>query len=113
MTLVTLALAWLPVAALFLAVAWAATGRKLPRAAIAVSAGEAGVLTLLAALWFASLGDGGWPLVFLLLGVLVAGAERGLRSAFLRSWTGADGRGFALGVARYVAAGGLLAWRLG
>lgn len=113
MTLVTLGLGWLPVAALFLAVAWAANARRLPRGAVLVTLGESLVLTLLAALWFASLGGGGWPLVFLLLGTLVAGAERGLRSAFLRSESRLEWRGFALGVARYLAAGALLAWRLG
>jgi hypothetical protein len=114
MTLVTLFLGWLPVVILFTAFAWATNGRKAPPgAAFAVILGEALVLTLLAGLWFASLGSGGWPLVFLLLGTLVAGAERGLRAAFLRSSTGAELRGFALGVVRYLAAGALLAWRLG
>ena len=113
MTLVTLFLGWLPVALLFLAFAWAGNGRKLPGAAVAVILGESLVLTLLASLWFASLGSGGWPLIFLLLGVLVAGAERGLRSAFLRSGLRVEVRGFVLGVVRYLVAGGLLAWRLG
>jgi len=113
MTLVTLCFGWLPVVLLFLAFAWAGNGRRLPRSAVAVTMGESLVLTLLAALWFASLGSGGWPLVFLLLGILVSGAERGLRSAFLRSGFGPEFRGFAVGVARYLIAGGLLAWRLG
>jgi len=113
MTLVTLVLGWLPVALLFLAFAWAGNGRRLPRPAVAVTLAESLVLTLLAALWFASLGHGGWPLLFLLLGVLVAGAERGVRAAFLRSQTAPEIRGFALGVLRYLLAGGLLAWRLG
>ncbi len=113
MTLVTLALGWLPVAVLFLLVAWAAHGRRLPVPAALVSCAEALGITLLAALWFGSLGHGGWPLVFLLLGTLVSGAERGLRSAFLRSESPFSWLAFALGVARYVAAGALLAWRLG
>jgi hypothetical protein len=114
MTLVTLALAWLPVAVLFLAAAWFANGRALPpRSGLVLVAGEALVLTLLAALWFASLGSGGWPLVFLLVGVLVAGAERGLRAALLRSPAAPEVRGFVAGVLRYLAAGGILAWRLG
>lgn len=70
------------------------------------------MLTLLASLWFGSIGSGGWWLVFLLLGVLVSGAERGLRSALLRSAKGPEVRGFLVGVAKYVAAGALLAWRL-
>jgi hypothetical protein len=100
------------VALLFLAAAWLRY-RRLGPAAVLVCLFEAGVLTLLAALWFGSLGTGGWPTVFLLLGLLVAVPERGLRSAFLRSWTRSD-LGFAfLDAARYVAAGALLAWRLG
>jgi hypothetical protein len=113
MTLVTLLLGWLPVALLFLAVARVANGRRLPGLAVAVTLAESLALTLLAGLWFASIGSGGWPLVFLLVGILVAGAERGLRSAFLRSELRPEVRGFALGVARYLAAGALLAWRLG
>jgi hypothetical protein len=112
-TLVTLSLGWLPVAAVFLLATWATHGRRLPMAAGIVSCGEALVVTLLAALWFASLGSGGWPLLFLLLGTLVAGSERGLRSAFLRSESPFSWSGFAVGVARYMAAGALLAWRLG
>jgi hypothetical protein len=110
----TLFVGFLPVAVLFLGVAWATNGRRLPPPAIWVSAGESAVLTLLAALWFGSLGHGGWVLVFLLLGLLVAGAERGMRAAFLRSGGGrVEVVGFLVGVARYVAAGALLAWRLG
>ena len=100
-----------PVLALFVAVAWPQYGRPTARATL-VCVGETAVLTLLAALWFGSLGSGGWWLVFLLVGVLVSGAERGLRFAFLRSPAGPETRGFLLGVARYVAAGALLAWRL-
>lgn len=111
MTVAALALAALPVALLFVAAAWLAQ-RRLNRAAILVSVGEAVVLTLLAALWFASLGHGGWALVFGLAGVLVSGAERGLRFALLRSAKGPELAGFAIGVARYLAAGALLSWRL-
>jgi len=113
MTLTTLLLGFAPVAMLFLAAAWALNGRKLSTMAVWVVLAEALVLTLFAALWFASLGHGGWWLVFLLLGLLVTGAERGLRFAFLRSAGRAELLGLALGVVRYVAAGALLAWRLG
>lgn len=113
MTLTTLLGAFAPLAALFLAWAWTANARRLNRAAVAVTLAEAMALTLLAALWFGSLGHGGWPLVFGLLGALVGGAERGLRSAFLRSAWRPEALGFALAVARYLAAGALLAWRLG
>jgi len=59
------------------------------------SAGEALLLTLLAALWFGSLGAGGWGLVFLLLGAL-------------REWPPRTALGVAR-VARVVVAGGILA----
>lgn len=112
MTLVTLALGFLPVAVLFLGAAWFTSGRKLNRTAVWVALAEALALTLLAGLWFGSLGSGGWPLVFFLIGVLVAGADRGMRSAFLRSGGRQELVGFLIGVARYLAAGALLAWRL-
>jgi hypothetical protein len=70
---------------------------------------EAFVLTLFAALWFASLGHGGWLLLFLFVAILV---EVPLRLRQHRSpilpW-----REVALGVIRILVAGGLLAWRLG
>ena len=51
MTLVTLFFAWLPVAILFLAFAWAGNARTVPlQAGLAVVLGGALVLTLLAAL---------------------------------------------------------------
>lgn len=112
MTLTTVIFAWLPVAILFLLAARLLRGRPNGRA-VAVSLAESLVLTLLAGLWFGSLGHGGWPVLFLLIGLLVAGAERGLRSAFLRSEERPDWRGFLGDLVRYLAAGGLLAWRLG
>lgn len=112
MSLVTLTLAFLPVAALFLVAARLAGG-ALSRQAVIVVLAEAVVLTLFGALWFGSLGHGGWWLVFLLVGCLVTAAERGLRFAILRSAFVTDLGKFALGVARYVGAGALLAWRLG
>lgn len=111
MTLLALFLAFLPVAVLFAGAAWL-VHRRLTRAAVFMAAGEAFVLTLLAALWFASLGHGGWVLVFGLIGVLVAGAERGLRFALLRSAKGPEIAGFLVGVAKYLVAGALLSWRL-
>jgi hypothetical protein len=98
----SIALAWAAVAA-WLA-AWDLTERRLTgaRAGAVVSlwwpAGEALLLTLLAGLWFGSLGAGGWGLVFPLVG--------GLREWPIRS---------ALGVARVVrtvVAGGMLAGML-
>jgi len=71
---------------------------KLRRAR--VHAGEALLLTLLGALWFGSLGAGGWWLVFGLVGAL-------------REWPVSPPIGVSLLlVLRTVLAGGLLAWRL-
>lgn len=111
MTLLALALAIIPVWGVFVAAAWL-SWRRLNRAAVLATLGEAIVLTLLAALWFGSLGHGGWLLLFGLLGALVAGAERGLRFALLRSAKSSEIAGFLIGVARYLVAGALLSWRL-
>lgn len=116
MTLSRLALAWAPVALWFVAVSWfterrpapAHLGRRLVRCG-----GEALVTTLLAALWFDSLGHGGWWLLFVLLGVL-AGVPARLRE--LEAGAATARAAALLGMAdagRYVAAGALLAWRLG
>jgi hypothetical protein len=73
---------------------------------------EAGALTLVAALWFASLGHGGWPTLFLLFGILAAVGD-GWRS---RRRLGATGRDnltlLAASVLKYLLAGWLCAWRL-
>ena len=115
MTLARLVFAWLPVAGLFVLASSLdprfASARP-PRwatqrgAAVIRSALEAGALTLFAALWFDSLGHGGWWLLFAMVGVLV-GVQR--------LWQGerrAEWRGLAVDVARYVIAGAILAWRL-
>ena len=116
MTLPRLLLAWLPVAVMFLALGWAARrafgGAESPLAAARDAALEAAGVALFASLWFDSLGAGGWWLLFLLVGALVAFAPR------LRDGPGAlpPARRVVLGladVARYVAAGAVLAWRLG
>jgi hypothetical protein len=105
-TLVRLALGFLAVAALFVGVGWA-RGLRNRRSAVAL-AGEALPLTLLGALWFASLGKGGWVLVFALLGVLAAGSD---------GWLAAAGGPVAvrrqvattlITTIRYIIAGGLL-----
>ena len=122
MTLGRLVVAWLAVTAWSLATTYAVPfvlaalarppGESGVWAAVAVSLLwwrpiEALVLTLLAVLWFASLGSGGWWLVFLLLGVLAMGPR----------WPGALGQprnllGLCAGLARYVGAGAILAWIL-
>ena len=74
---------------------------------------EALVLTLLATLWFDSLGSGGWWLVFLLIGVLAIGPkwlsvfDRADRPRRIATVVGAGGD-----LARYVVAGAILAWLL-
>jgi hypothetical protein len=123
-TLGRLVLAWLPVAVLFalappVGYRWdlVAEGRAVVwsfnRWEIGWRLAEAGVVTLLASLWFDSLGAGGWWLLFLLLGTLVAFPRR------LVMWQHVEANRrrhllihASLDVARYLIAGGLLAWRL-
>ena len=125
MTLGRLVGAWLPLAMLF-AVAppigyrWDQAIGQHPvvwsfnRWEIGWRAAEAAVVTLFAALWFDSLGAGGWWLVFFLVGLLVAFPRR------LVMWQYVEPQRrrallthASLDVARYIAAGGILAWRLG
>ena len=106
MTLVRLALGFVVVAALFVGGGWA-TGQRNRRSAT-VLACEALVLTLLGTLWFASIGPGGWVLVFAFIGVLASGTDRWLAAAGrpgqLRSQIGPT----LIVIIRYVVAGGLL-----
>jgi hypothetical protein len=72
---------------------------------------EALVLTLVAALWFGSLGYGGWVVLFLLLGALPAGdrwARRRLAGAPARGET----RAFVASLLKYLLAGLVCVWRL-
>jgi Na+-translocating ferredoxin:NAD+ oxidoreductase RnfE subunit len=123
MTLGRLLLAWLPVAVCFAgATAFAARlaapeGTFLPflvylyRATGRASA-EALALTLLASLWFDTLGSGVWWLPLMLVGTLVAiaGAAPVLPSVpHARRNTVVF---FFLDILRYVGAGALLTWRL-
>jgi hypothetical protein len=108
MTLGRLILAWLPVAVWFALVGWAAhrwvgvAASPAPgRATLVWSAAEALVATLLASLWFDSLGHGGWWLVFGFLGVLATNLAS--RPPVIT---------LAFAILRYVGAGALLAWRL-
>ena len=106
MTLTRLALGFFAVAVLFTGIGWA-TGLRNRRSA-AVLTCEALVLTLLGALWFASIGRGGWVLVFAFVGVLASGTDRWLSAggtgASLRSLI----RPTLLMTIRYIVAGGLL-----
>jgi hypothetical protein len=111
MTLWTLLGGFVPVAILFVGldlVRW----RGVRLVAVAWGIGEAALATMLGALWFGSLGKGGWLTLFLLVGLLVAWSERGTRVAFLRSAIRPELIGAALVVARYLLAGAVLAWRL-
>lgn len=125
-----LLLAWLPVALLFavappLGVRWntdaAAPSPTQPALSWAPNSWEvtwrmveAAVVTLFGSLWFDTLGAGGWWVLFLLVGLLVAFPRR---LVMWRQVEPARRRVLlvhgSLDVARYVAAGGLLAWRLG
>ena len=115
MTLGRLLVAWLPTALWFLAARWAAArltaGDFPPPGATPLRAGawtlaEAGVVTLIASLWFDSLGSGGWWLLFLLVGVLATFRHSTLPHR-------ADLLPAALDVVRYMGAGAILAWSLG
>src|SRR5216117_2523056 len=84
MTLARLLLAWLPVTGLFV-LTWPLDPRfasaRPPRrptrrgADVMLRAIEAAALTLFAALWFDSLGHGGWWLLFALVGLIVSFAR--------------------------------------
>jgi len=98
---------------------WAKDGGAAPRSwgtlARAVwlpATAEALVLTLFAALWFGSLGHGGWWLVFLLVGALAAGADRWTRRRLAGTPPAHELRWFALGLLKYLAGGLVCAWRL-
>jgi hypothetical protein len=108
MTLGRLMLAWLPVAAWFAALGWAAhrwigiAASPAPSfAGLGWIAGEALLVTLFGSLWFDSLGHGGWWLLFGLVGLLAA-----------RLPTSPGFVALAVSTLRYVGAGALLAWRL-
>ena len=115
MTLPRLLLAW-GVVAIWYALADAGLGRSRPgtpatfRPWVIVS--ESLLLALFSALWFGSLGHGGWWLLFLVLGALMEGPVRIRHCAVpapgdRRPWVDA-----LLAVARLVIAGGLLSWTL-
>lgn len=106
MTLPRLILAWLPVGLWFLFIGWLAPRLRITlvtptRHWALATLGESVVATLIASLWFDSLGHGGWWLLFALLGLLASGlpSRPGLVSLLVT-------------VVRYVGAGGLLAWGL-
>ena len=79
------------------------------RAALPALATEGGLLTLFAGLWFGSLGAGGTPLLFLLLGALMEIPAR-LRG---HPVGGLPWRPIAAGIARILLAGVILGFVLG
>ena len=110
-------LAWLAVIMWLLV--WEAVGRQVGRggagpwlrAPLWRYTGEALLLTLFAALWFGSLGAGAWWLVFALVGALAQWPAPGERWPPRRASRLLLGRLLQMG--RIMAAGGVLAWRLG
>jgi len=71
---------------------------------------ESLLLTLFGSLWFDSLGHGEWWLLFALVGGLSALATQAAQGA--QHWR-RTALAVAADIARYVIAGGILAWRLG
>jgi hypothetical protein len=105
MSLWDVSLAFAPVGALFVGAAWWRAGSRPSGQVVRSQLAEALVLTLIGALWIGSLGHGSWVLLFALLGVN--------RFGFQRPFTRAEVKPMALGLLVYVAAGAILAWRLG
>jgi hypothetical protein len=124
-TLTRLVLAWLLVAVWFviaslaIPVVLAALARPadapaafdFPRPPLKWRLVEAALLTLLASLWFDSLGSGGWWVLFLLVGALATG-PLWLRSGMEPLPLQALVVGVCADLLRYLAAGAILAWRL-
>lgn len=73
---------------------------------------ESLLLTLFAALWFGSLGHGGWPLLFVTLGLLITIPPRLRARHHFPIPAPLPWGEISLELLRLVAAGGLLAWRL-
>lgn len=73
---------------------------------------EALFLTLLAALWFGSLGHGGWVVLFLLLGAIAGGGDRWAHSRLRGAPAGAEVQLFVASLLKYLLAGVLCAWCL-
>ena len=121
MTLLRLTLGWLAVMLwffLFEFVEQRLAGPRPPegqrlRASWKVYPADALILTLFAALWFASLGHGGWVLLFVMVGLLVEGPGRYRDGSTPMDLSRRGIWRMLLGLLRIVGAGGLLAWRLG
>jgi hypothetical protein len=72
---------------------------------------EALILTLVAALWFGSLGHGGWAILFLLLAALPAG-DRWVRRALAGAPTRGEATAFVASLLKYLVAGLGCVWLL-
>jgi hypothetical protein len=72
---------------------------------------EALILTLVATLWFGSLGHGGWAMLFLLLGALPAG-DRWVRRALAGAPTRGEATVFVASLLKYLVAGLGCVWLL-
>ena len=109
MTLGHLLIAAAAVAAWFIGWGWmvARTGLGTARGRPADDAIESAFLTMFAALWFASLGHGGWWVLFGVVAVLIEGPVRRRHRTGIPATTGAW-REAVLGVARMMGAGALL-----
>ncbi len=116
---VQLALGWAAVALWF--AAWEILpGRRrrptiresLSRSTLLEIGVESFLLTLFAALWFGSLGHGGWPLLFLVLGLLIAVPPRLRARHHFPIPSPLHWDEITLELLRLLVAGGLLAWRL-
>jgi len=110
-TLLRLAAGLLATVALF--VGWEVVAGRRDRRTATVAAAEATALSLFAGLFFGSLGHGGWPLVFLLVGLLASGRERWL--TFISTAAPLKPRIAAtvFTAIRYIVAGGLLSLLVG
>ena len=111
MTLLRLAAGLLATVALF--VGWEVVAGRRDRRTATVAAAEATVLSLFAGLFFGSLGHGGWPLVFLLVGLLASGRERWLAPVTTASPLKPRLSATAIITIRYIIAGGLLSLLVG
>ena len=72
---------------------------------------EALIVTLVAALWFGSLGHGGWAILFLLLGALPAG-DRWVRRALAGAPKQGESTAFVASLLKYLVAGLGCVWLL-
>ena len=119
MALTDIAIAWLVVSAWF--VLWELTAARLQRGSNAggwlrapsqIYVAEALLLTLFGALWFASLGSGGWPIMVAFLGLLMEWPGPLREGQRPPGSPGHRARVTAAGIVRIVGAGALMWLRM-